>query len=236
MQPDESPVWQSQRGAAYQSALDRLIHEKRCYPCACSRKDLASAGEPLGLGHTRHGELVYPGTCRDGLRGQSGRSWRLHTGACGESTIYWNDRRLGAQFQDVQKSVGDFVLFRADACFAYQLAVVVDDAAQGITHVVRGQDLCDNTARQILLQRALGLHQPIYLHTPLVFGADGQKLSKQNGATPVDTSSPARALLALRDAAAVLGLGPADSADSPAAALRQWTQQWRESVVTAVPA
>jgi glutamyl-Q tRNA(Asp) synthetase len=236
MEPHEPPVWQSKRVAAYQSALDQLIRAKRCYPCACTRKDVASAGEPLGLGHTRHGDLIYPGTCRDGLRGQSGRSWRLHTGACGDSAIHWHDRRLGAQFQDVQKSVGDFVLFRADACFAYQLAVVVDDAAQGVTHVVRGQDLCDNTARQILLQRALGLPQPDYLHTPLVMGADGQKLSKQNGAAPVDTSSPARALLAMREAAAVLGLGHANAADSPAAALRHWTQQWRESIANAIPA
>jgi glutamyl-Q tRNA(Asp) synthetase len=134
-------------------------------------------------------------------------------------TTHWQDRRLGAQQQNVGQEVGDFVLRRADGLWAYQLAVVVDDAAQGVTHVVRGEDLADNTARQIVLQRALGLPTPQYLHTPLVLGANGEKLSKQNGARPLDLSDP---LAALNQAAQVLGLpthaGPVD------AALAFWTQ------------
>jgi glutamyl-Q tRNA(Asp) synthetase len=126
---------------------------------------------------------------------------------------------LGAQQQNVGQEVGDFVLRRADGLWAYQLAVVVDDAAQGVTHVVRGEDLADNTARQIVLQRALGLPTPQYLHTPLVLGANGEKLSKQNGARPLDLSDP---LAELNQAAQVLGLpmhaGPVD------AALAFWTQ------------
>ena len=120
-----------------------------------------------------------------------------------DGAVGWLDRRLGVQSQNVQHTVGDFVLKRADGVWAYQLAVVVDDAAQAITHIVRGQDLLDNTARQILLQRALRLPQPSYLHTPLVLGADGRKLSKQNNAAPLDVSNP---LAALEAAGHVLGV------------------------------
>ena len=153
--------------------------------------------------------------------------------------LQWHDRWLGPQQQDIEKTVGDFPLRRADGCFTYQLAVVVDDAVQGITHVVRGEDLADNTARQILLQRALNLPTPIYLHTPLVLAANGEKLSKQNGAQTLDTSNPQRALDALNAAALALGLAPfPDSANgltetSPNAtallndALAAWTHQWR---------
>lgn len=122
-------------------------------------------------------------------------------------TLHWHDRWLGAQQQDVAREVGDFVLRRADGFWAYQLAVVVDDAAQGITHVVRGADLANNTARQIVLQQALGLPRPAYLHTPLVLAANGEKLSKQHGAPALDVSSPAKALRALQAASEVLGLG-----------------------------
>ena len=122
--------------------------------------------------------------------------------------LQWQDRRLGEQTQDVAQEVGDFVLRRADGLWAYQLAVVVDDAAQGVSDVVRGEDLADNTARQILLQRALGLPTPRYLHTPLVFGANGEKLSKQNGAQALDLSNP---LQAVNQAARVLGLAPFDA-------------------------
>ena len=132
--------------------------------------------------------------------------------------IAWHDRARGPQVQDVEAQVGDFVLLRADGCFAYQLAVVVDDADQGITHVVRGADLMDNTARQIYLQRCLQLPTPQYLHTPLVCAPDGHKLSKQNGAQAVDVSDPLRAL---NQAAAVLGLPPQSGALSQA--LAHWT-------------
>ena len=120
-------------------------------------------------------------------------------------------------------AVGDFVLRRADGLWSYQLAVVVDDARQGITHVVRGEDLADNTARQIVLQQALGLPTPRYLHTPLVLGPNGEKLSKQNGATPLDLSDP---LAALNQAAKALGLPPADTHTPVAQALQAWTGPW----------
>jgi glutamyl-Q tRNA(Asp) synthetase len=222
--PDEPPQWQSRRERLYQSALDRLIAADLAYPCACSRKEIEEALHAQGHARERHHELVYPGTCRDGLHGKAARAWRLRV-AAGE--VAWTDRRLGAQSQDVATEVGDFVLKRADGLFAYQLAVVVDDADQGITHVVRGADLTDNTPRQLLLQRALGIAAtPACLHTPLVLGADGEKLSKQNGAAPLDSTDP-RAALAR--AAAVLDLpfaAGAALADALAQAVRAWASRW----------
>ena len=227
--PDETPVWQTQRTALYEAALQRLQALGLAYPCGCSRKDIDTALARLGHRHERHGERVYPGTCRDGLHGKPARAWRFATEkfvSTQPGELRWSDRRLGTQRQDVSREVGDFVLRRADGPWAYQLAVVVDDAEQGVTDVVRGEDLADNTARQILLQRALGLPTPSYLHTPLVRGADGDKLSKQNGATPIDTATPEAALAAIGTAARVLGLGPA-TATSCAAALAGWVPEWR---------
>jgi glutamyl-Q tRNA(Asp) synthetase len=223
--PDAAPVYQSERAVLYQAALDALIERGLAYPCACSRKDIEAAWQARGVLHRpRHGELVYPGTCRHGLHGKAARAWRFLTRidelnsplaqqniaqtatksiVQTDTTTLWHDRLLGAQKQDVQADVGDFVLRRADGLWAYQLAVVVDDAAQGITHVVRGQDLADNTARQVLLQRALGYPTPQYLHTPLVLAVDGQKLSKQNGALALDIRDPAQAV---HQAAIFLGL------------------------------
>jgi glutamyl-Q tRNA(Asp) synthetase len=132
---------------------------------------------------------------------------------------------LGEQVQDVATEVGDFILKRADGCFAYQLAVVADDGAQGITDVVRGADLADNTARQILLQRALNLPTPRYLHTPLVLGPNGEKLSKQNGAQALDTSSAQATHQALVKAAQALGLSTPD-VQQTSDALLNWTAQW----------
>ena len=197
-------LYQSQRGQAYQFALDQLVNKGWAYPCGCSRKDIEDAqGERI-----RHSAAVYPGTCRDGLKGKPARAWRLNVSQVlhdlNQSTPWqWQDRRLGNQTQDLAREVGDFVLKRADGLWAYQLAVVVDDGFQGITHVVRGADLADNTPRQMLLQQALGLPTPMYMHTPLVLGADGDKLSKQNGAQALDLNHP---LTALNAAAAVLGL------------------------------
>lgn len=221
--PDEPPVYQSRRGALYQQALDSLVARGLAYPCACTRQDIARALEASGQPRERHGELVYPGTCRDGLHGRPARAWRLDTRA--DSPVTWDDRLLGPQSQDVAHEVGDFVLNRADGLWAYQLAAVVDDAAQGITDIVRGEDLADNTARQILLQRALDLPQPRYLHTPLVLGANGEKLSKQNGAQALDTS---QALAALRQAGAVLGLPSDINAATPQDWLRQAIPRWAE--------
>jgi glutamyl-Q tRNA(Asp) synthetase len=206
--PDAPPVWQSRRGTRYQAALERLIRTGQAYGCACTRAEIAAAVGP----RARHGELVYPGTCRQGTRGRPARAWRYRV----EGRIDWQDRRLGAQSQDLQAEVGDFVLKRADGLWAYQLAVVVDDADQGITDVVRGEDLADNTPRQIALQRALGLPTPRYLHTPLVLAADGHKLSKQNGAAAVDLADP---LARLAEAATALGLPVAAAAHRTAAEL-----------------
>jgi glutamyl-Q tRNA(Asp) synthetase len=201
--PDGPVLWQSQRGDAYAAALQSLVNQGWAYPCGCSRKEIESAQAVA-----RHSAAIYPGTCREGLQGKPARAWRLNVQAVQTAlglpdVTHWHDRRLGAQQQNVGQDVGDFVLRRADGLWAYQLAVVVDDAAQGVTHVVRGQDLADNTARQILLQHALGLPTLQYLHTPLVLGADGEKLSKQNGALALDLSDP---FWALGQAAQVLGL------------------------------
>jgi glutamyl-Q tRNA(Asp) synthetase len=229
--PDEAPLWQSQRGSLYRQALEHLISQQLAYPCACSRKDIEAALHALGQDKPRHGELVYPGTCRGGLHGKAGRAWRFRTKA--DMVTHWSDRRLGTQQQDVSAEVGDFVLKRADGLFAYQLAVVVDDAAQDITHVVRGEDLADNTARQILLQQALGYPTPQYLHTPLVLAADGQKLSKQNSARALDTRAPEAALAALNQAAQALGLQTSGTRDNRGIALAAWVEQWRATLQSA---
>ena len=243
---DETPVYQTQRSALYQAALNQLLARHLAYPCACSRKDIEAAWAAQGTQRARHGELVYPGTCRGGLRGRSARAWRFLTSdfrkdmptepvnaeqhatkteanAADPWPLRWHDQRLGAQAQDVEREVGDFVLRRADGLFAYQLAVVVDDATQHITDVVRGEDLADNTARQIALQRALGLPTPRYLHTPLVMGANGENLSKQTGATEIDTHQP---MMTLNAAAQTLGL-PMHSGPV-AQALAEWTALWGE--------
>jgi glutamyl-Q tRNA(Asp) synthetase len=218
---DEPPLWQSARGGLYQQALDQLVDSGLAYPCSCSRKDIEEALAALGRPHERHAELVYPGTCRTGLHGKPARAWRLRVPP---GVVRWTDRRLGPQQQDVEREVGDFVLKRADGLWAYQLAVVVDDAAQGVTDVVRGEDLADNTPRQILLQRALVLPTPRYLHAPLVLGAKGEKLSKQNGARALDTRD---ALGALNAAAVALGLSPRTGPVTQA--LAAWVSQGRDS-------
>ncbi|MBC7597430.1 MAG: tRNA glutamyl-Q(34) synthetase GluQRS [Polaromonas sp.] len=238
--PDAPPLYQSQRGNCYQSALDTLLAAGLAYPCACSRRDIEQALVASGQERARHQELRYPGSCREGLHGRPARAWRLltqnfisnmaaaHTGHAqaapefiADQMLHWQDRRLGTQQQNVGQTVGDFVLKRADGLWAYQLAVVVDDGSQGITDVVRGVDLADNTARQILLQRALGLPLPRYLHAPLVLAADGGKLSKQNGAMPLDTRRP---LDCLRAAGRSLGLAPdaGSTGDWLAQAVPQW--------------
>jgi glutamyl-Q tRNA(Asp) synthetase len=225
--PDEPPVWQSARTALYQRALDGLVAAGHAYPCACSRKDIEEALAALGRPRVRGQEAPYPGTCREGLQGKPARSWRLRVP---DGPVTWTDRRLGEQQQDVAHEVGDVVLRRADGLWAYQLAVVVDDAAQGITHVVRGEDLADNTPRQLALQRALGLPQPAYLHTPLVLGDNGEKLSKQNGAQALDLRDP---LAALSAAANVLGLRSPPAGPQPfGLSLSKPTSEVRPSAIT----
>ena len=221
---DEPPWWQSQRSAAYADGLGRLVQAGQAYPCGCTRADIDAAWAARGVVHQRHAERIYPGICRDGLQGKPARAWRRLTGGSG-GLLAWQDRRLGSQQQNIERAVGDFVLRRADGLWAYQLAVVVDDAEQGITHVVRGEDLADNTPRQIALQHALGLPTPVYLHTPLVLAADGHKLSKQNGAAPLAIHDPAATV-----AAALCVLGMPAHADTLAgllsAAVPAWGARW----------
>ena len=228
---DAAPVWQSTRTALYEQALDRLKASGRAYPCGCSRRDLELAAAPE-TGRARHTERIYPGTCRGGLNGKAARSFRLRTdgaasgAASGRSEpIAWTDRRLGPRVEELATSVGDFVLRRADGVWAYQLAVVVDDAAQGVTDVVRGEDLAGNTARQIYLQRCLGLPTPRYLHTPLVLAASGEKLSKQTGAQALDLGRP---LDDLRAAGSVLGVEAEGTslAEWLASAVAAWRPRW----------
>jgi glutamyl-Q tRNA(Asp) synthetase len=218
--PDEAPVYQSTRSKAYEQALERLRLHRAVYTCACSRKDIEQHWLRRGQAKARHDEWPYPGTCRHAARSQQTGAWRLCSGTFeAPLVVTWNDRRLGPQSQDVTTTIGDFVLKRADALWAYQMAVVVDDAAQGITHVVRGEDLADNTPRQIHLQRQLGLPTPIYLHTPLVLDERGEKLSKS-----ADAAEFVAGVDAVREALHVLGLSPQPSTlnDILAAAVGEW--------------
>ena len=191
---DGEVTYQSGRTAGYQEALERL--SAHTYWCCCTRREIADSS----LGLASDGAAIYPGTCRRGLPpGKPPRALRLRVDA---STIGFVDRVQGRREQVLSRDVGDFVLYRADGQFAYQLAVVVDDAAQGVTDVVRGADLIDSTARQIFLQRLLGLPTPRYLHVPVAVNTAGEKLSKQTGAEPLDLSRPEQAL---RRALAFLG-------------------------------
>jgi glutamyl-Q tRNA(Asp) synthetase len=227
LQPDDAPVWQSRRGALYEAALQRLVHAGQAYGCSCTRKQIELALQAAGRPHERHRELVYPGTCREAPARAAPRAWRVR---CGDDAhpvcIDWHDRRLGAQRQDVTRTVGDFVLRRADGLWAYQLAVVVDDSEQAISHVVRGEDLADNTARQIHLQHLLGLPTPHYLHTPLVLDARGEKLSKQHGAPALDVSRPAAALQAAAQVLGLPALAPATPGEWLAHAVTAWRARW----------
>ncbi|MDT0634303.1 tRNA glutamyl-Q(34) synthetase GluQRS [Spectribacter hydrogenoxidans] len=200
---DGPVLYQSRRLDAYQAALDQLRESGRVFDCGCTRRE-AQTG-PAGIEGP-----VYPGTCRDGLpAGRSPRSVRFRTT---EGDLAFQDGIQGAIAQNPAKDVGDFVVRRADGQFAYQLAVVVDDAAQGVTEVVRGADLLTSTPRQILLQQALGLPVPDYWHVPLIAHADGRKFSKSEGAAAIDPSRPVPGLLAALDR-----LGQSPPADLAAA-------------------
>jgi glutamyl-Q tRNA(Asp) synthetase len=191
MRADGEVVWQSRRTARYQAAFEKL--GSHAYPCGCSRREIADSRIAVAA----DGAAVYPGTCRRGIApGKTARSLRLQVPDHGkaEETITFNDRWLGPITQHLATEVGDFVLKRADGFWAYQLAVVVDDAEQDVTHVVRGADLLDSTARQIYLQTLLGVPTPSYLHVPVVTNAAGEKLSKQTGAVALDLADPVREL------------------------------------------
>ncbi|MEJ5366972.1 MAG: tRNA glutamyl-Q(34) synthetase GluQRS [Bryobacteraceae bacterium] len=210
---DAEVWWQSSRKEAYREALERLKKEGLAYPCACTRRE--SAGRP------------YNGRCRDGLpEGAVARSWRFRVE---EGRVGFEDRWQGWFEQDVASEVGDFVLLRADGCFSYQLAVVLDDEAQGVTHVVRGADLLDSTPRQMLLGRALGCRRLLYLHHPVATGTDGRKLSKQNRAPALEASMDAHNM---RAALAFLGLEAPEAA--PPAELLKWAvERWRARLAAA---
>lgn len=221
MKWDGEVLYQSQRLSAYQRAFDALLSLNLVYPCACTRREIADSVLRL-QGHFPEGERPYPGTCRSGLpEGRQALSWRLRVP---EGQTAFQDRWLGPMSQNVAQAVGDFVLRRADGIWAYQLAVLVDDAHQGVTHVVRGEDLLSSTARQRLLGRLLGLAPVEYLHVPLVTDEAGQKLSKQNGAAALDLSEP---LVILQRAWEALGFDPLPVMDVKgfwAAAIPVWVQ------------
>jgi len=199
---DGEVIFQSRRTALYEQALTRL---EGTYLCACSRREIADSALALAA----DGAQVYPGTCRAGLpAGRSARALRVRVAG----TVSFVDRVQGSLSQDLAREVGDFVLRRADGQFAYQLAVVVDDADQGVSDVVRGADLLDSTPRQLYLQRLLGLPTPRYLHVPVALDASGDKLSKHTGAHAIGREDLRRALL-------FLGQPPSDTL---AEAVRAW--------------
>lgn len=214
---DGPVVWQSQRIHLYEAALARLRERKLVYDCGCSRAELQrSASAPLGA------ESVYPGTCRHGLpEGKIARAIRYRAP---HEVIAFDDRFLGPREEVVAAETGDFVVRRADGLFAYQLVVVVDDAEQGVTEVIRGADLLASTPRQIALQRSLGYPTPAYGHVSLVLNPDGTKLGKRDGALPLPTLDERRVgetlMLALRH------LGLTVEADAPRKMLTQALSLW----------
>ena len=240
MAPHGEPSFQSAGRARYAAALDRLRAAGQVYPCGCTRAELAdsrlnwgtegTADRGAAAKRSAHAgdeppgrELIYPGTCRNGLpNGRSARSWRVRVPV---TAVLWHDRGGRTHRDDLQSSVGDFVVYRADGIWAYQLAVVVDDGFQSVTDVVRGSDLEGSTSRQIHLQQLLGLPRPRYLHIPVVLAANGQKLSKQTGAAPIDLSQPVRAL---NDAMRHLGLEPVET-DSLTTFWDRATERWATS-------
>ena len=182
-------VWyQSRRKERYREILNDLLERNLVFPCGCSRADVARNGRQGGEGP------VYPGTCRDGLpAGKNMRTLRVRTN---RKPIVFEDRIAGHQYQDIVHAIGDFVVQRADGFTAYQLAVIVDDHDQRISHVVRGADLLTSTPRQIFLQQKLGYITPRYAHIPIALNTSGKKISKSDQATPIELSSPVDALLA----------------------------------------
>ena len=205
MRWDGEVTWQSRRTPLYEQALRQL--GELVYPCGCSRKEIADS--QLSLSGRQAQALIYPGTCRHGLAtGKTARALRLKVPQSPHCVLSFDDRWAGHVSQDLTDEVGDFVIKRADGFWAYQLAVVVDDGAQGITDIVRGADLLDSTPRQLYLQQVLGLPQPSYLHVPVVVNEVGEKLSKQTGAQAFDTGATQQLLLrdAMLPAARFLGL------------------------------
>ncbi|WP_445000169.1 tRNA glutamyl-Q(34) synthetase GluQRS [Halomonas mongoliensis] len=219
---DGPALWQHDRHDAYQAALTRLVDQGLAYPCSCSRKQWRDYP-------------VYPGWCRQGVR-EPGRpvAWRLRSDL-GLRPVVWQDRLFGEQCFDPAE-LGDVVLKRKDGLWAYQLAVVVDDADQGISDVVRGFDLLDNTPWQRQLQHALGHPEPRYLHLPLILGEDGQKLSKQNLAPALPTAEEAVRPLLHGALAALDQAPPAELREAPVAEQLAWAiDHWQVARLRAEP-
>jgi glutamyl-Q tRNA(Asp) synthetase len=217
---DGPVVRQSERATAYADALGVLARRAHLYRCTCTRRDIAASGLP-GIEGPR-----YPGTCRQRAEVYPGPgAWRIDVR---DAVVAFDDLLQGPIMQDLDAALGDFVLRRSDGVHAYHLACVVDDAAAGFTHVVRGADLIDSTPRQIFLQRLLDLPQPAYLHLPVAVDAMGHKLSKQTLAAPVDTDTPSATLVR---AAAFLGhVPPPDLTTAPPADLLEWAvRHWDRS-------
>lgn len=183
---DGPVVWQSRRGPAYHAALHALRSRGLVYPCRCSRREIADSSVRGIEGY------VYPGTCRGGCRGPA-RAWRMNAG---HAAVMFTDALQGEVRQDVGAAIGDYVVYRSDGQYAYHLACALDDAAQGVTHVVRGADLLVSTPRQILIQQALRLPTPQYAHVPVVLNSRGEKLSKQTQAAAIDARHANAALAA----------------------------------------
>ena len=209
---DEEPVWQSQRTHLYEAALEQLINKHLVYACKCSRKQIEEALQESGVILEPHEELVYPGTCRGKLHPLDQAALRMKLPS--QYVMNFVDRMMGGQFQNLNTAVGDFVLRRADGLFSYQLAVIVDDHLQGITHVVRGDDLLSNTARQIYLQQCLGYPTPSYMHLPIVKNDAGEKLSKQTQAEAIDIHNHESVLKALNYSASHLGIESSELIES----------------------
>lgn len=221
---DGEIIYQSHRNEAYAYALQQLQDKNLIYPCACSRKEIADSAMNNPALHGLDG-LIYPGTCRNGLPlSKAPRAWRIKAG---HEQIVFNDAIQGHFSHDLGKEIGDFVLKRADGFFAYQLAVVVDDAEQGITHVVRGADLLDSTSRQIYLQQMLGVPTLAYMHVPVATNSQGEKLSKQTLAPSLNTNNPVKELW---HALNFLGQNPpAELQQYPTADLWSWAKSYWQS-------
>jgi glutamyl-Q tRNA(Asp) synthetase len=224
MRWDGEIVWQSRRKELYQRAADQIAQQ--LYPCGCNRREIADSR----LGLAPDGSAIYPGTCRYGLAdGKVTRSLRVRVPDAPYDMIDFEDRIAGHVAQRLSSESGDFVLKRADGFWAYQLAVVVDDAEQGVTDVVRGADLIDSTPRQIFLQRLLGVPTPRYMHVPVVRNADGEKLSKQTGAAALTADSEAAALALLGQSMQFLGFAPVEAATLAAfweRAAAEWARRY----------
>ena len=188
---DGDVLWQSARLPRYTDIVEQLQSAGHIYGCACTRQEIADSARQAGL-LGEDGERPYAGTCRFGIRdARAPRAWRV---IVPDESYVFIDRWVGTRTQNVAQTVGDMIVKRADGLFAYQLVVVVDDHDQGITDVVRGQDLLSSTARQHQLARMLGFTPPRMMHVPLVLDAEGRKLSKQNHAQAIDLQQPLKSL------------------------------------------